>query len=166
MIIDISTVAIVKPINFEPWREIYRFNYQDCRNIDNQLLTMQNFISLIHAIIKIVLFWAKNCENWNSAKCCWRFPRTDVIETTKRHLNASGMKRWLRTFSSIVYASNLDKITQKLLLQVGVKFILFYCSKYYIQKFQHFIMAASLSYGISQSSAENNFYHTLIINLF
>jgi len=48
LIIGISTVVIVKPINFEPWREICMFNYQDCRNTDNRLLTMQAFISLIH----------------------------------------------------------------------------------------------------------------------
>ena len=46
-------------------------------------------------------------------------------QTTKCHLNASRMKSKYRTFSDLMYASNLDKIIQKALFQVGVKFILF-----------------------------------------
>jgi hypothetical protein len=48
------------PINFKPWR--------DCRNTDNQLLTMQYFISLIHQMDecsddqRVVLLFSK--DDW------------------------------------------------------------------------------------------------------
>ena len=71
------------------------------------------------------LFWTEKCKNWNSVKWRWRFPLTNITETTKRHLNAFSLKLWYRMFSSIVYALNLDKIIQIVLLQVGVKFILY-----------------------------------------
>ena len=55
----ISTVLIVKPINFSPRLKIYGFNYRDCRNTDNQLLTMQDCIFTEQ----------KTCSSQNETAC-------------------------------------------------------------------------------------------------